>query len=196
MRAAGTGAERGGGNPGGGALEAFSSQVEYKSQRGPLRPEPVGWWTQVRGGFAVLEGACPNPTVLESRSGRRSQGGWSRVDLEGRAAGGWGPWRRISSCILGWGRRPGSKALPPKAGPAPQVWEQISRHWAESPGVGSVSQVGWEGVLGGRIEDRDSEELVLHQAIPQRLLSFAGLSGLSFQRVVFPQVLQFTHLAS
>lgn len=121
------------------------------------------------GAFAVLKGACPNPTVLEGRTWRRSQGGWSRVDLEGRAAGGRGPWRRISSGILGWGRLPGSKALSPKAGPAPQVWEQISRHWAESPGAGSVSQVGREGVLGGRIEDRDSEELVLHQAIPQRL---------------------------
>lgn len=98
-----------------------------ESQRGPLRPGPVGWWPQVRGGFAVLEGACPNPTVLEGRSGRRSQGGWSRVNLEGRAAGGRGSLEK--NLILHF-----------RVGPA--SWEQglASKGGASSPSLGADLQ--------------------------------------------------------
>lgn len=99
--------------------------------------------------FEVLEGACPDPTDPEGRTARRSQGGWSRVDLKGGAAGSQSPWRRVASCILGRGHRPGDEAMPPKAGPGLQGWEQTSGDWVESTGAGPVSQVGWDRVLDG-----------------------------------------------
>lgn len=108
-----------------------------------------GLMTVGRGCVEVLEGACLDPTDPEGRTGRRSQGGWSRIDLKGGAAGSRSPWRRGTSCILGRGYRPGGEAIPPKAGPGLQGWEQTSRDWVESPGAGQVSQVGCDRVLDG-----------------------------------------------
>lgn len=82
-----------------------------------------GLVTVGRGCFEVLEGACPDPTDPESRTGRRSQGGWSRIDLKGGAAGSQSPWRKVASCILGRSHRPGGEAMPPKAGSGLQGWE-------------------------------------------------------------------------
>lgn len=78
-----------------------------------------------------------------------SQGGWSRIDLKGGAAGSQSPWRRVASCILGRGHRPAGVAMPPKARPGLQGWEQTSGDWVQSPGAGPVSQVGRDRVLDG-----------------------------------------------
>lgn len=86
-----------------------------------------------RGCLEVLEGACLDPTDPEGRTGRRSQGGWSRIDLKGGAAGRRSPWRRVASCILGRGHRPGGEAMRRKAGPGHQGGSR-------PPGTGSSLQ--------------------------------------------------------
>jgi hypothetical protein len=63
----------------------------------PTASGASGLVTLGRGCFEVLEGACLDPTDPEGRTGRQSQGGWSRIDLKGGAAGSQSPWRRVAS---------------------------------------------------------------------------------------------------
>lgn len=136
----------------GGVQESAGSTVS-----GTSRLEATG-----PGGFEVLEGACPGPTDLEGRTGRRPQGGWSRVDLEGGAAGSRGPWGRVAS-PASWGRG------------------HASRGGARSPGEGADLQElgrvsGGGASLPGRKEESGRAEL---RTGTQKSLSFTSpfLSG-------------------
>lgn len=153
----------------GGVQESAGSTVS-----GTSRLEATG-----PGGFEVLEGACPGPGDLEGRTGRRPQGGWSRVDLEGGAAGSRGPWRRVAS-PASWGRGHASRggARSPGVGADLQELGRVSGGGASLPGRKEES---------GRAELRtDSEELVLHQAVPQRLPGDQKSGQISLGTTRFP----------
>lgn len=88
---------------------------------------------------------------------------------------------------------PSSLAAPSPAKPCRLSHAQMLHSWLRSQAstsgsftVGSLHSQGLAPVLKGgpRTETQ------------RHSLSFAGLGRLSFQRVIFPQVLQFTHLAS